>query len=646
MPTAILSLSLSCALAALPQVAEPAQATAVDAVSADPVVLMPEAIASFGAVVCDSRLYVAGGHTGGTHVHSRQNLAAHVRRVPLDGGAWETLPATSPLQSVALVQHEGRVMRVGGLGALNDRGEPEELYSVADVAVLDETTGKWTALQPLPEPRSSHDAIVHDGTLYVLGGWRLAGEDREWYDHGWTLDLTDPSARWERIAQSFQRRAIAIAAIDDRLIVVGGLSPDGMTSMEVESLDLATGSWSELADLPGNGFGSAVVAVDDAFYATDWDGYLYRYDDAVARWSEVAQLAFPRIFHRLVRSGPGELLAVGGSNDAGHIRHIERIPLETDGPPITTLTIASEIASRQRQGIVVAHGDVYLAGGNAHADAHRFEPEDFVADSWRLRLTDASAEALPPLPEARQSMVAVRAAHSGASRALLLGGFAHDGEAEVSRDSILELDAETGAWALADVRLPRPLTQFGAAAHGGDVWVFGGLDYDPLREGESFAHSAAVYRWHAFGEGGFEHVGDMARVRRAFGGAALNGSFYVVSGMRDDFEIAEDCEAFDFESGTWRTIASPRRPRLSPTLVAVGRRLYLVGGSSRPEEGASLEPDASIEVYDPATDTWSVLTERIPVSPRHVRAQEWNERLLLISTSGAEGEIELAVVRP
>ena len=123
---------------------------------------LPEPVSSFGAAVADGWLYVYSGHTGDEHEHSAANLSQHFRRIKLEDGAeWEDLPMQTPLQGLALVSHDGKVYRVGGLNARNaTKEDKEDLHSTAEFAEFDPASGKWNALAPLPAPRSSHNAVV------------------------------------------------------------------------------------------------------------------------------------------------------------------------------------------------------------------------------------------------------------------------------------------------------------------------------------------------------------------------------------------------------------------------------------------------------------------------------------------------------
>ena len=115
------------------------------------------------------------------------------------------------------------------------------------------------------------------------------------------------------------------------------------------------------------------------------------------------------------------------------------------------------------------------------------------------------------------------------------------------------------------------LKQFGLALHDGALWVFGGLDFDFSRgESEQFQHPLAVLKakpGEPFAEAGVS----LPHARRAFGGALLDGRYYLVGGMAEGFGKVASCEVFEFASARWSELACPKL-RISPQLVALGRR--------------------------------------------------------------------------
>ncbi|TWT47526.1 hypothetical protein [Botrimarina hoheduenensis] len=299
---------------------------------------LPQAVASFGAAVSEGQLYVYGGHIGQAHDHSRENLSGYFGRISLDGGGWESLPAGPPLQGLPLVAHEGQLYRVGGLDARNASGEEEDLHSVDQFARFDPGTGRWTDLQPLPGPRSSHNAAVLNGILYVVGGWALAGDsDGEWQAGAIAYDLCSTDAAWITLPEPpFKRRALAVSHVDGQLAVLCGMTEEAQLSKQVFFYNPASRSWSEGPDFPGSafgGFGLSAWNLDGKLYAGGMEGVLYRLAEDRSEWEKVDEFQTKRFFHQLVPDGRGGLFAVAGASPtAGHTGSIERLDLVFAAP--------------------------------------------------------------------------------------------------------------------------------------------------------------------------------------------------------------------------------------------------------------------------------------------------------------------------
>ena len=303
---------------------------------------LPEAISSFGGAVSDGWLYVYGGHTGRAHQHSRDNLSQTFARLNLaDQGEWankkwELLTMETPLQGMALVSCEGKIYRVGGLNARNARKEEADLHSVAEFARFDPNTNTWTALPSLPAPRSSHDAAVLDGKIYVVGGWNLSGDSStgEWQSDALVYDLAaGDKGKWEKLpAPPFQRRALAVAAWNNRIWVVGGMDEIAEIKRSVYSFDPQTNTWAEAAELPGDdmqGFGVSAWGLDSGLYASGTDGVLYRLAENDGKWQESGKLSTARFFHSILPMDAKSLLAVAGASMSdGHMKEIERIEIQ------------------------------------------------------------------------------------------------------------------------------------------------------------------------------------------------------------------------------------------------------------------------------------------------------------------------------
>jgi hypothetical protein len=299
---------------------------------------LPEALASFGATVSDGWLYVYSGHIGRAHEHSIDNLSRAFRRWNLDDRSqWEDLEMRTPAQSSALVSHRGKVWRIGGMTARNAKGADADLWSLDEVECYDPIARRWEPRIPLPEPRSSHDAVVVGNTIFVVGGWTLAGADKTWLETAWVLDLDVSSLAWKSMpAPPSPRRALSLVAARGKIWALGGMSRVGRMLDRVDVYDLALGTWSEGPTLTGSGFGVAAIALEDRLIANGIDGAVLDLDAKGEAWVRVRTLELPRFFHRLVSTESGKILAIGGAVEkegAEHLRTIEAILEATPQSP-------------------------------------------------------------------------------------------------------------------------------------------------------------------------------------------------------------------------------------------------------------------------------------------------------------------------
>jgi len=316
---------------------------------------LPETVTSFGAVTADGWLYVFGGHKGERHEYSAEMVSGSFQRLRLsDGRAWETLPSAAPGQGLALVAHGHCLYRIGGMAARNHEGAKQKLYSLSLAQRFDLRRRIWEDVAPLPAPRSSHDAAVVGNTLYVAGGWELAGSAGKpvWPSNALALDLDHPQTGWKEFPQPFKRRALALAALGSRLFCIGGMDSDGEPSLAVDVYDTAGGQWTKGPDLPEGdlkGFACSAIAQNGRLYVTTMKGDLLRLSSDSRAWEIVGRMAHPRIAHRLVTAGARQLIALGGED--GDEEKLPGLELLT---PAEKPLAAEKTASTTTQTIITA----------------------------------------------------------------------------------------------------------------------------------------------------------------------------------------------------------------------------------------------------------------------------------------------------
>jgi N-acetylneuraminic acid mutarotase len=310
---------------------------------------LPLPVASFGAAATDSgSVYIYGGHSGVRHRYNREEVHGDFYHWQSGLSQWEALAEGEPAQGASLLATDKGVIRVGGMAAKNARGEKQDLWSSETAASYDVTSKSWHPLPKLPERRSSHDSIVIGDKLYVVGGWALmGGSDLKWHNTYLTLDLSRKDAAWESHPQPFERRALAVHGLGNKLYAIGGMDSDENITSAVSVLDTTTGRWSEGPALPQaklGGFGFAAVAHEGRLFASGAAGVLLELRQAA--WVPVAKLEQPRYFHRLVSGGTGKIIALGGENREGKKSSPEVIELPAaDSPPLPDEPAAKKTAS-------------------------------------------------------------------------------------------------------------------------------------------------------------------------------------------------------------------------------------------------------------------------------------------------------------
>jgi hypothetical protein len=599
--------------------------------------LLPHAATSFGACASGAWLYVFGGHIGRQHAHSRDNVVGTFARRDLEAGtAWQLLPDGPPLQGTALVAAaDGSVYRVGGMTARNAAGDDEDLHSTASVARFCPEAGQWQEQTPLPEPRSSHDAYVLGDQLYVVGGWCLDGDDDgTWATTAWVADLRRQPLAWQPLPAPTPRRAAALGAVQGRLCLLGGMDADGPIAT-VQVLDHGAAAWRDAPSLPGMAFGTAALADGDRLLATVMDGRLLAWDGTAATWSEVARLQTPRFFHRLVPAGADRLLALGGANRSGHLRSSEFVPLRATGElTIQEQHLPAPSHITQRQALLLAGDTLWAFGGNRGTGDDRFAADQFADDIWRIDLQTMVAARTGSLPHGCQSLAA--ASWGEPRQHVLLGGLGVVPPATSAHSlaAAYRLDERSGELQPLG-SLPHPRTQCEVVGDGTDVWVFGGVDFTPARDGGSIGGDAAsVLRCGltAAAPGFTPAELRLPRPRRSFATARVGGELFLIGGLGEGFATAGPIDVLDLAHHTWRQLDLPR-PWVSPQAAVLGNRIYVACGGTLQEQRFCVDP--SLWCWSRA-EGWRQVVAELPFAVRNVQMLPVRDRLLFYATDGRQ----------
>lgn len=232
---------------------------------------IPDAVGGHAVAVVGNRVIVIGGRD-----RTLANLPdVYVGTIGDDGriDAWEearTMPG-GRFHSVAVV--DGRWLYVvGGIE------EDDAIDTVLRAELKDDgTLGEWTQAATLPAPRSHHAAVVHDGSLYVLGG--LDGDPMRGTEetHGdvWRARLSADGSvgTWETLTELPNRVSSTSAqAIGDAIFLFGGIEGSSYYSEHVRRAEIlpdgTIGDWTAVGDLPtGRAHVHQLPRVGDRLYS-------------------------------------------------------------------------------------------------------------------------------------------------------------------------------------------------------------------------------------------------------------------------------------------------------------------------------------------------------------------------------------------
>jgi len=486
--------------------------------------------------------------------------------------------------------------------------------------VYDPDTDKWATVAPMPTARSSLAAGVVGGKLYALGG-SLDSKDSQKLD---TVEVYDPYLdTWDAVAPMPTARGfLAAGVVDGKLYALGGstLSGDDDNSVAtVERYDPNTGEWTNMDPMPTARINLAAGVVGDKLYALG--GYSYDggekvldtvevYDPAANTWAALAQM--PTARSGLVAGVVGgKLYAAGGGNvdDApldvlevlvpgppppspplpqGTWSEVAPMPTKRDDPAVA-VWMGPEGARRRPEKLFAIGG--LDEAGNALQTVELYDPS---LDEW---------ESAPFMPTARFSLAAAVVG----DKLYALGG---SSDSYTRVDTVERYDPYLDTW---DAVAPMP-TARGSLAAGvvdGKLYALGGYDSMTYPLDTVEVYDPATDTWAA--------VAPMPTARFSLAAAVVGGKLYALGGLDGTGGYKgnshDTVEVYNPATDTWAAVAPMPTARGSLAAGVVDGKLYALGGiHSEMENHTSYHLD-TVEVYDPATNTWAAAPPMPPTTP-------------------------------
>ncbi len=223
-----------------------------------------------------------------------------------------------------------------------------------------------------------------------------------------------------------------------------------------------------------------------------------------------------------------------------------------------------------------------------------------------------------PFPEPDEELSAVAAA----GKLYVIGGWG-DGKA---RGLAYEYDPATDRWSKKR-SMPRPAHHVALASVNGKIYAFGGFvapvntvmpvggSWEPIADAWQF--DPAIDSW--------TPLAPLPGKRGSAIAAEVAGKIYVIGGVTtmEGFEdpfftafgparVLATNDLYDPATNTWESRKAMSVPRNHAFSGAVNGKIYVIGGRTGHGFILSSTNTDVIEEYDPASDTWSLLKERMP----------------------------------
>lgn len=466
----------------------------------------------------------------------------------------------------------GKVLVAGGEG-------------VAGVCKLyDPQSGTWTATGSLTDGRCIHAAVLlRNGKVLAVGGFGNGGS-------GPTLascELYDPATgTWNATGSLNTGRYWGVLTVlqSGKVLIAGGVGGnDNSTYLTTcELYDPATGKWTYTGSLANTRIGHTLTLLPSGKVLASGAAYggaglnplsaCELYDPALGTWSATGGMALTRGNHAAMLLNTGKVLVAGGAGDSG-----ASTTCELYNPADGTWSVTGGLAET-RSGFptltMLPNGKVLIAGGGIESSPlATCEIYDPTAGTW----------------SATVSMNEPRIYHTATllptGQILMAGGWVWPATSEI-------YDATAPTWSAASAMASARTQHSATLLHSGKVLVVGGL---PDTSGSDPLASCVLYDPQA---NTWAATGSLSAPRLGHAATVLASGKVLVSGGYNDIAngLVTTCELFDPTTGTWSATGSMNVARgSSPRTLLPSGKVLAYGG-----------PDlTSCELYDPTTGTWT-----------------------------------------
>lgn len=423
----------------------------------------------------------------------------------------------------------------------------------------------WLNKTGLTNARSQHGAVATNGKIYVFGGWNSSGllSSLEIYNpatNSWSAGASMPVAT----------RGLSFALGSNGLIyAISGFTSNAIT--QAFSYNPATNSWATLASIPGGVWEGAAAATangkvfvfgGEPVNTASSSNTTRIYDIATNTWSSGAVMPVAVKQHSAVTGNDGKIYILGGRSNSG--APVNNVQVYDPVANTWALGAGMIIPKTQFGAVKAADGRIYVVGGKAQNTNntgpffHSVEIYNPATNTWAVG---------PVLP-----------IQVGELEAVNLGGnlYALGGSDGVFRNYNFQLNLAPAIASFAPTKGPAGI---GVLIKGSNLGIVSTVKFNGVAATQIYkASSTLLYVTVPAGAttGKIEVIGNSASV--------FSASDFTVSGI----------------TSSWVSKAGIVNARVQHGTVATAGKIYVFGGRNPSTVFNSLE------IYNPATNTWSV----------------------------------------
>jgi N-acetylneuraminic acid mutarotase len=178
--------------------------------------------------------------------------------------------------------------------------------------------------------------------------------------------------------------------------------------------------------------------------------------------------------------------------------------------------------------------------------------------------------------------------------------------------------------------MPTARSMLGVAVVDGKIYAIGGISGTQNILGTNEVYDPETNSWSS--------KTPMPTHRYSFGIAVFQNKIYCIGGattIKSDGYVTNVNEVYDPSTDTWENRTSMPNPRSDLEANTVGDKIYLIGGQGRPDPRMFIVKNYTSlnEVYDPATDSWTIETP-IPNATAYYASAVVDDKIYVMGGEG------------